>query len=242
VRYDTPVEKYEIFIQAQTAAGKKASVNSTVHFCGYETVKSISSTKAYEVDMDAIEEPLTFPLADLFSVSDVGCPISNFTLKMESGDPSETKDLVDSTNKDYGLNFELIGENFVINPIISGTYEFYLVAKTGSSIYSEMQITVKLTKMLDAVASLTNIKPSWSSPLELSLEVAVNIDENGEADDTSNFEYRTPTAIDSEGDSISIEVQGMSALPCVTGKQNSDDSFTLKINRALITTDSVGTH
>ena len=90
-------------------------------------------------------------------------------------------------------------------------------------------------------ASLTNLKPEWSSALESKLEVTVNIDASGQAEDISTFEYSSPAAVDAEEDNISIDIYGISALPPVTSKI-SDSSFTLKVSRGLITSDSEGVH
>jgi len=71
--------------------------------------------------------------------------------------------------------------------------------------------------------------------------VTVNIDENGEAEDTSTFEYTSPEAVDAEGDNISIEILGISAMPPVSVKKGKD-TFTLKVNRGLMTSDFAGDH
>jgi hypothetical protein len=78
-----------------------------------------------------------------------------------------------------------------------------------------------------------NGDPYFKSPLENTLEVDLIKGEDGEIEDDSIIEYRSPKAEDGEGDKItlSFDLKGKDFLVAF---QNVDNSFTLNIDRYLM--------
>ena len=65
---------------------------------------------------------------------------------------------------------------------------------------------------------------------------------NGIKDDSSVFEYTSPPATNSVGNSIEICFKGLEGLPFVQVRQKRDNTFSLKLMRDLITQEDNGTY
>ena len=72
------------------------------------------------------------------------------------------------------------------------------------------------------------------------MTITLTEDADGVLDDYSEYLYTSPTAQDEEGDTIEMAFSGLEGLSFANVKHNSDDSFTLKLNRELI--DSSGSY
>ena len=82
---------------------------------------------------------------------------------------------------------------------------------------------------------MSNLGPSFDAELISNIEIEVTQDESGELDDSSVFEYVSPAATDPEGDAIVMSFSGLEEVAFAATQTNGDGSFTLRIDRALIT-------
>lgn len=88
--------------------------------------------------------------------------------------------------------------------------------------------------MSAAVASLTNTAPVFESELAKDLTLIVTKNGKGMIEDTSDFLYRSPIAIDKENNAIEMEFTGLEKLLGSSTKKNNDNTFTVKIDRNQI--------
>ena len=65
------------------------------------------------------------------------------------------------------------------------------------------------------------------------LQVNLTKGEDGELKDISIVEYRSPKAVDREGDFITI-VFDLKGKHFIMAKQNDDDTFTLEVDRSTL--------
>jgi len=82
---------------------------------------------------------------------------------------------------------------------------------------------------------LDNTSPKWSDGVPLILTVTLTEISPGVLDDYSEFKYTSPKAVDLEEDQIVMAFEGLDEVKYAQVKQQSDGSFTLTINKDLVT-------
>jgi len=83
--------------------------------------------------------------------------------------------------------------------------------------------------------SLKNLAPSFENELKSEIQIVVSQDENGAVDDSSVYEYVSPVATDPESDPIVMSFSGLDGVEFALTQVNEDNSFSLHLDRGLIT-------
>jgi len=91
---------------------------------------------------------------------------------------------------------------------------------------------VKVTAPVQENKALNN--PPKIEGLVANIEVNVPL-----VEDENIFKYISPVATDSEGDKIFMAFDGIDSLPFLSVKKGSDDTFTLRVDKSLVS--KVGT-
>jgi hypothetical protein len=128
---------------------------------------------------------------------------------------------------DAQKTIKLTGKILKIDQSVASKVTFYVEAVTLGGVKETQKIIVDISKKIEV-----NLGPKFTSPL-LTLDVKLTKGEDGEIEDDSIVTYKSPKAVDSEGDSIKItfDLQGNSFL---SASQNTDDTFTLSVDRSKL--------
>jgi hypothetical protein len=87
-----------------------------------------------------------------------------------------------------------------------------------------------------------NDAPAFASSLISTVSISIKKDATGRVIEGESFSYTSPTASDTERDSIDMVFMGLTAAPCATVSRNGDDSFTLSIAAVDVDETCAGSH